>query len=131
MGAGRFLRLAWAAPWSLAGLSLAPFFRRTSWRAGVIVCEEAEWPARLGWRYRAVALGHVVLSIDELDEAILRHELAHVRQYESWGPFFPAVYALESLKTMGRGGHPYRDNAFEVEARRAEAGGRGPSPVKN
>jgi hypothetical protein len=120
MGADRIVRFVWAAPWSLAGLALAPFFRRRSRRAGVIVCEEAEWPTQVGWRYRAVALGHVVLSIDELDDAILRHELVHVRQYESWGPFFPFVYAAESLRALSRGGHFYRDNAFEAEARRAE-----------
>lgn len=70
---------------------------------------------------QAVTLGHVVLGCDAaaLDRC-RRHEQAHVRQYERWGPFFLPVYFFASLLAYLRGGHPYWDNAFERDARRAE-----------
>ena len=114
----RALRVLWAAPWSLFGLLLAPFFR---WRRivdGVLVCEGASWPRRLGWRYRAITFGHVVLSIDELDRATLAHERAHVEQYERWGVLFVPAYLVAALVAALRGHHHYRENPFEIAARR-------------
>ena len=110
----------WAGPWSLLGLLLSLFFRRRYVTGGVILAEGAQWPVKLGWRYRAVTFGHVVLSIDELDDETMQHELAHVRQYERWGPLFPPAYALASILARLRGGHHYRDNVFEVAARATE-----------
>lgn len=118
----RLLRLAWAAPASLVGLALSPFFERRAVVHGVLLCEGARWPARLGWRYRAMTLGHVVLATGELDPETLAHELAHVRQYEIYGPFTMPLYAAGALAAAARGGHHYRDNPFEVAARRAVAG---------
>ncbi|MFN2490003.1 MAG: hypothetical protein ABR529_09745 [Actinomycetota bacterium] len=115
---GRLLRRTWAAPASLLGLLLAPFFGRRSVRDGVLLCEGAGWPRRLGFRYRAMTLGHVVLCIDEVDDALLGHELVHVRQHEMLGPLFLPSYALASLVAVARGGDAYSDNAFEVAARR-------------
>lgn len=109
----------WAAPASLVGAALAPFFRRRSITRGVLLCEGAAWPRRLGWRYRAITFGHVVLAVDELDDATLRHELEHVRQYEIWGPAFVPAYLAASAAVAAAGGRPYRDNPFEVRARRA------------
>ena len=101
------------------GLLLSPFFRRRSITRGVLLCEGAEWPRKLGWRYTAITFGHVVLSVKEpLADDVLEHELVHVRQYERWGPFFGPLYWWESLRAVLRGGHFYRDNRFEVEARR-------------
>ena len=111
----------WAGVWSLVGLALAPFFDRRSWRAGALWCEGARWPRHLGWRYRAITFGHVVLAVDDLDAVTEAHELAHVRQYEKWGPLFVPAYLGASVGAQVRGGHPYRDNPFEVAARRAEA----------
>ena len=113
--------MMWASPWSLIGLLLAPFFDRRSFRAGVLWCEGARWPKRLGWRYRAITFGHVVLCVDRIDDRIQNHELEHVRQYERWGPFFIPAYLAASLTAASRGGHPYRDNPFEAAARRSEA----------
>ena len=107
----------WAGIWSLAGLLLAPFFRRRSICRGVLLCEGASWPRRLGWRYRAITFGHVVLGVDELDPATLDHELVHVRQYERWGPLFVPAYLGAAVVARLRGGNAYRDNAFEVAAR--------------
>lgn len=115
--ATRGLRLLWAAPGSLLGLALAPFFRRRFIRRGVLLCEGATWPRKLGWRYRAITLGHVVLAVDELDDHTFQHELVHVRQYEHWGPLYMPAYVLASVMALLRGGHLYRDNRFEVAAR--------------
>ncbi|MDQ4142894.1 MAG: hypothetical protein M3198_03975 [Actinomycetota bacterium] len=114
----RFVSIAWSSVWSLAGLALAPFFRRVSICRGVLLCEGAAWPRRLGWRYRAITLGHVVLAVDDLDLATLDHELAHVRQYERWGPLFVPAYLVASARARLGGGDAYRDNLFEVQARR-------------
>jgi hypothetical protein len=108
----------WAGPASLLGLLLAPFFTRRSVVGGVLLCEGASWPRRLGWRYRAITFGHVVLCVDELDDETFRHESVHVAQYEKWGPLLIPLYLSASLREWVRGGHPYRDNPFEVEARR-------------
>lgn len=98
------------------GLVLSLFFRRRYVSRGVLLAEGASWPRRLGWRYRAITFGHVVLSVDELDPATFDHELVHVRQYERYGPMFIPLYLLESARALLRRRHPYRDNRFEVEA---------------
>ena len=111
------LRIAWAAPWSLLGLLLAPFFRSRRVVNGVRVCEGASWPRRLGWRYRAITFGHVVLCVDRIDDAVLAHELVHVRQYERWGPLFIPAYLAAAIWTSARGRRAYTDNPFELAAR--------------
>ena len=112
--------MVWAAPWSLVGLVLALFFDRRSVRSGVLWCEGARWPRRLGWRYRAITFGHVVLSVDHVDDRLENHELEHVRQYERWGLLFVPAYLAGAVTAASRGGHPYRDNPFEAAARGAE-----------
>lgn len=113
----RVLRVAWAAPWSLVGLLLAPFFRSRRWTDSFLLCEGASWPRRLGWRYRAITFGHVILCVDRADDELLAHELVHVRQYERWGPFFIPAYAVASAWTGARGRGAYADNPFELAAR--------------
>lgn len=114
----RGLSYVWAAPCTLVGFVLSLLFRRRYVTRGAVLAEGASWPRRLGWPYRAITLGHVVLAVDELDDETIRHELVHVRQYERWGPLFIPAYLLASLLARLRGGHPYRDNPFEVAARR-------------
>ena len=111
------IAVAWAAPASLVGLLLAPFFRSRSVTRGVLLCEGASWPRRLGWRFRAITFGHVVLSVDELDDAVIEHELVHVRQYERWGLLLWPAYGASSLWAKLRGGRAYWDNHFERQAR--------------
>lgn len=110
----------WAAPWSLVGLVLGVGFTHRLRIRGIFLCWGARWPASLGWRYRAITLGHVVLVVDEPDERLLRHELVHVAQYERWGPLMGPAYVVAALLARARGGHPYRDNRFEVAARAGE-----------
>lgn len=118
MTLGRAARIAWVSPCSLIGVLLAPFFGSRRVSRGVLVCEGASWPRRLGWSYRAITFGHVVLCVDALDDATLHHELVHVRQYERFGVLLLPAYVLASLAALMGGGHAYRDNRFEVEARR-------------
>lgn len=117
------LRYLWAGPWSLLGAILSLSFRRRGVVRGVLLAEGAAWPRRLGWRYRAITLGHVVLSVDELEPDTLEHELAHVAQYERWGPLFVPAYLVASAAAALRGRHHYRDNRFEVAARGSGSGG--------
>jgi hypothetical protein len=83
-----------------------------------VVCEGADWPHRFGFRHRAITLGHVVLCVDDIDEGILTHELVHVRQWERWGFAFLPAYVIATLAALLKGRHFYRDNGFEVRARR-------------
>ncbi len=114
----RAARVIWAAPASLVGMLLSPFFRARRVTRGVVLCEGAAWPRKLGWRFRAIAFGHVVLSVDELDDKTLAHELVHVRQYERWGLLLWPAYLAASLWAKLRGGGAYWDNHFERQARR-------------
>lgn len=63
--------------------------------------------------FRAPALLH--------DEGLHAHEEEHVRQTLRLGPFMPLAYAGASLLAVVRGGAAYRDNAFEIAARRVAA----------
>lgn len=114
----RVIRYIWAGLWSLPGLVLAPFFSHRRVHDGVLLCDTAAWPGRLGWKYRAITFGHVVLCVDQPDDDLLAHELAHVRQYERWGPLFIPAYLVAALFSLLRGGHPHRDNVFERAAQR-------------
>ena len=97
----------------------------------MLLCEGADWPARLRWRYRAITFGHVVLAVDELDDATFEHELVHVRQYERWGPLLVPLYVAWAFWMWMIGRDPYRDNPFEVTARRARLHRRLHLPITN
>ena len=72
-------------------------------------------------RFDAITLGHVIIGRDQAALAALRrHEQAHVRQYERWGPLFVPAYAASSAWQWWRGGCAHEDNHFE-RAARAEA----------
>ncbi len=51
-----------------------------------------------------------------ITERLIRHELAHVRQWEENRWTFPLRYVVSHFR------HGYHDNPYEVEARAAEAG---------
>lgn len=116
-------RYSWAAPASLAGavVALVAWALGARVRAVAGVCEVAG--GRLGslasrTPFAAITLGHVVLACDAASLARCRsHERVHVRQYERFGAAFFVLYAASSLWQWLRGRDPYRDNAFEREAR--------------
>lgn len=64
----------------------------------------------------AVTVGDIIVVHPEtpLTERLLRHELAHVRQWRAAPWTFAARYAWWHVR------HGYRENPYEVEARKAE-----------
>lgn len=71
----------------------------------------------MGRPARAVTLGNtiVVHPEAELTARLVRHELAHVRQWRASPALFPVRYAWRHLV------HGYYRNPYEIEARAAEA----------
>ncbi len=129
----RALAYLWALPNTLLGVSLVPVALLSGGRVQLVegVLEvhgrAIAWLLRravpLAGRAQAITIGHVVLGRDAaaLDRCRV-HEQAHVRQYETWGPFFLPAYFVAGLLAYLRGGNPYWDNPFERDARRAEGG---------
>lgn len=127
----RLLRYLWALPPTLFGVLVAVVARLsggTLQRRDGVLESAGGWPARVlrrGFPFSgavaAITLGHVVvgLSLAALVETRI-HERAHVRQFERWGILLLVLYPLAGLLAWLRGGHPYRDNLFEREARAAE-----------
>ncbi|HWR77942.1 MAG TPA: hypothetical protein VN283_12140 [Thiobacillus sp.] len=128
----RVLLYLWALPVTLLGILVA-FIARSSggtWlRVDGVLESAGGWPAwalKRGFPFSgavaAITLGHVVVgvSLDALT-ATRAHERAHVRQFERWGMLLLVLYPLAGLLAWARGGHPYRDNVFECEARAAES----------
>ena len=122
----------WALPATLLGLLIVLLARATggaSRRVDGVLEATGGWPARLlrrGFPFSgavaAITFGHVVLGVtDAALEATRAHERAHVRQFERWGVLMLVLYPLAGLAAWLRGGHPYRDNVFEREARAAES----------
>ena len=120
------LRILWALPATVLGLVIALLALpggRIRIVGGVL---EACGPC-LRWFLQALVpvkgaaamtLGHVVIGRDQSALDCSRaHERVHVRQYERWGVFFLPAYVVASAYELLRGGHYYRDNVFEREAR--------------
>lgn len=89
-----------------------------------VVLREAQWLPRLagilsgmGGPAGAVTLGRTIIlhPSARASAALIRHELAHVRQWQSHPVTFPIRYALNHLR------YGYRDNPYEIEAREAES----------
>jgi hypothetical protein len=124
----RLLKLLWALPCSLVGLVLALAFFVARARARVVggAFEVVLRPGAgaLAWLpFRCITFGHVILAIDGADlERLRAHEQVHVRQYERWGVLFFVLYAASSAWQLLRGGRPYWDNHFEVQARQRSGG---------
>jgi hypothetical protein len=79
----------------------------------------------------AITLGPHIWTWRPLNEAELEHELEHVRQWRRHGLVFIARYARASWRARRRGGHWYRDNAFEVAARQAATRVAGDAPNRS
>jgi hypothetical protein len=125
------LRYLWAAPTTAVGLLSLVAGLCTGGRVQLVDGVLETHGGLVGWLLRhatmleggaaALTLGHVVLGLDRARLQTTRsHERVHVRQCERWGPLFIPTYLLASLWVRLRGGQPYLDNPFEVEARRLE-----------
>lgn len=105
----RALAYAWASPVTAAGLVLGLLSgSRPRVRSGVLVFENAGGAAAALLRargFQATALGHAVIATGEPDDALLAHELVHVRHAERLGVFSALLYgALYPLYGYAR--HP-------------------------
>jgi hypothetical protein len=106
---------AWASLNSLVGLvgALSAWRRPVRWR-GVLLVEGGRtglaWVLRVQG-FKAITLGHVIVTTEQVDDHILAHELGHVTQHERWGPLFYPAYLLTSMTG-------YRRNPFEHQAER-------------
>ena len=127
----RLLRYLWPLPVTLLGMLVASIARGSGGalqRVDGVLESAGGWPAwvlRRGFPFSgsvaAITLGHVVLGVSlEALTATRAHERAHVRQFERWGVLLLVLYPFAGLLAWVRGGHPYRDNWFEREARAAE-----------
>jgi hypothetical protein len=133
----RVLLYLWALPVTLLGVLVAVLAQGsggTLQRVDGVLEAAGGWPARVlrrGFPFSgavaAITLGHVVVGLSPDALAATRaHERAHVRQFERWGVLLLVLYPLAGLAAWVHGGHPYRDNRFEREARAAaEDAGRG------
>jgi len=121
------LSYLWAFPGTCVGLLMIPLATLTGGQLQVVegvleayggsLSKLLQQPFWFCGPIAAITLGHVVLGCDqETLNKTRRHERVHVRQYEVWGPFFIPAYLLASCWVGLRGGNPYRDNPFEVEA---------------
>lgn len=126
----RLLRYLWALPPTLFGMLVAVIAGMsggTLRRVDGVLESAGGWPAwvlRRGLPFSgavvAITLGHVVVGVSRAALAETRaHERAHVRQFERWGVLLLVLYPLAGVFAWVRGGHPYRDNLFECEARAA------------
>lgn len=71
----------------------------------------------IGGRSSAMTLGHVILGLNpDVLDVVRKHEQVHVRQYETWGPFFLPAYLGCSCWLWLKKRDPYLENPFEVEA---------------
>lgn len=73
-----------------------------------------------GWL--AITIGRDIWTWRPLAVPELEHELCHVRQWQRHGLRFIPRYLRASWRAWRAGGDAYRDNAFEVAARRAAEG---------
>ncbi|HUH13254.1 MAG TPA: DUF4157 domain-containing protein [Longimicrobiales bacterium] len=85
-------------------------------RRGGLIPRVAGVLSGMGGAAHAVTLGDtiVVHPSAPLTPRLLRHELAHVRQWRAGGLLFPLRY------TIGHLVHGYHRNPYEIEARAAE-----------
>lgn len=120
----RILKMLWTLLNTLIGLALG--FLSFAWprwdERGALVFESDQGFRKLHSKkgFAAITFGNAIIATPNPSERLMRHEFAHVRQYETWGPFFMLAYAFYWLKLWLEDKDPYMDNPFEREARKAE-----------
>lgn len=122
----KLLRYLWPSPYSLIGLcwgGLAVLLGdRARIRDGTIGFHGRFIRlllncTPLGRKTAALTIGHVIFARNhDLLEFTHPHEMVHVRQFERWGIAMAPAYLIASARVWFRGGDPYRENPFEVEA---------------
>jgi hypothetical protein len=122
----QLLGFLWAGPYTLVGLAIGAVGICTGSRVRVRGRVLEFYEGGIKWLIQrlpdgqfvlAFTLGHTVFGQTgaALDTS-RAHELVHVRQFETWGPFLGPAYMLCSLYLWFAGRRPYRDNPFEREA---------------
>ena len=125
------LRYIWALPNTLLGLLFVPIVLVTGGRMEVVEGVLELHGGTISFFLRhcvpirggacAMTLGHIVLGRDERSlSATRRHERAHVRQCEVWGPAFIPAYLAAGLWGLARGDGAYEGNYFERAAMERE-----------
>lgn len=131
----RALGWAWNLPITLLGALYATLFSIFGWYHNVglhgdalvweIVPKKMPVLLQQAWRHwNGHTIGNVVVLNGSIDthrgRITLRHEQEHVRQGMVLGPFLPFFYLLAYLGLkFCKHAHPYYDNPFEIDARRA------------
>ena len=131
----RVLGIIWAAPVTAVGLTYVTLFTMLGWykhlgtRGDALVWQlKADklpgWLSKSWTKHAGQTFGNVIVLRYDPDtdrgRATLRHEQEHVRQFMVLGIFQPILYQLVSLGLrFCRHAHPYYDNPFEIDARRA------------
>ena len=131
----RVLGFIWAAPVTVVGLIYATLFTWAGWysrlgpRGDALVWQlnadkSPAWLNAKWQRWGGHTIGNVVVMKYSPDtdrgRVTLRHEQEHVHQCMVLGAFQPILYGLAYLGLLTcRHAHPYYDNPFEIDARRA------------
>lgn len=116
------LRHLWPLPWTAVGLLAAALAlgcgARLRWHAGALECTGgALGTLAARGTFAAITFGHVILACSaDAAARLARHERAHVRQYESWGPLFVPAYLLAGAWQWANGRRAHADNPFERAA---------------
>ena len=131
----RTLGWMWALPLTLVGFIYATVFSLLGWYnnrglKGDALLWEVNPDKMPGWlknawkHWAGHTVGNVVVLNGNIDthrgRITLRHEQEHVRQGMVLGIFLPVFYSMAyfGLKFCAHA-HPYYDNPFEIDARRA------------
>jgi hypothetical protein len=131
----RYIGYAWAAPLTLVGIVYVTFFTMLGWyypmgRHGDAFVWQLrhhvapKWFEHWWMRWGGHTIGNIVVMKTDIfsprGTITLRHEQEHVRQCMTLGIFQPILYGIASLALhFCEHAHPYYDNPFEVDARRA------------
>lgn len=131
----RLVGFIWASPLTVLGLTYATLFTALGWykrldsQGDVMVWQlqadkAPEWLKKKWERWAGHCIGNAVVLKYAPDtdrgRVTLRHEQEHARQCMVLGVFQPIIYGITYLALMTcKHAHPYYDNPFEIDARRA------------
>lgn len=123
-----------AAPMTIVGLAYVSLISVLGWCKYVgrhgdgvvwqISNESPELFKRINSHVNCQCMGNVIVVKYDIEttrgQAALRHNQEHVQQHMALGPLQPILYLFSCIGLMVcRNAHPYYDNPFEIDARRA------------